>query len=84
MQRTQIYLPKTQIARLKEIARKKDTTTSAVVRIFIQEAMAPKKKIRQRKTAQTLLQIEKRINAIGEKGPKDLAKNMDTYLYGSI
>ncbi len=83
MQRTQIYLPRTQLLALKEIARKQDTTTSDVIRLFLSAQLQSKKPKTVRK-AETLQQAGKRIGALGIKGPKDLATNMDKYLYGNI
>jgi|GEM_PF-1495327 len=92
MQRTQIYLPKTQLTQLKEIARRKDTTTSAVIRLLLQEAFHvgighAKKQVRRTKK-KTLYDdtkaILKKLEKIKEEGPSDLAQNMDKYLYGGI
>jgi hypothetical protein len=83
MQRTQIYLPRTQLLALKEIARRKDATTSEVVRLLIGVALKSKNR-KLSKKQESLQEAGKRIGVLGIKGPKDLAKNMDKYLYGSI
>ncbi|MBI4272882.1 ribbon-helix-helix protein, CopG family [Candidatus Uhrbacteria bacterium] len=83
MQRTQIYLPKTQIAKVKEIARKRETTASEVIRLLIFEALTPGRR-NPKRTSETLIQAARRINKMGEKGPKDLAQNLDRYLYGKF
>jgi hypothetical protein len=82
MERTQIYLPKNQIKKLKELAYKKKTTVSGLVRDAVDVQYAPEIKIMPKKKRETLLEFAKRINSIGFKGPKDLATNMDEYLYG--
>ena len=81
MERTQIYLPKSQIKKLKGLARKKKTTVSELVRDAVDIQYGIKIQIPQKKR-ETLLEFAKRINALGPKGPKDLATNMDKYLYG--
>ena len=83
MERTQIYLPRTQLLALKAIARKQDTTTSEVVRLFLDMQLQKKKKRITKKT-EGLRQAAKRINALGHEAPQDLAKNMDRYLYGNV
>lgn len=83
MQRTQIYLQKTQTTKLKKIALEKNITISEIIRSLINKGVPtiqPKKK----KHPLTLLQIAKRVEKLGEKGPRDLAKNMDKYLYGKM
>lgn len=83
MHRTQIYLPAAQMVKLKEIAQCNDTTISQIIRVLLQQGLAPKKKQVHRKNT-SLIEIARRVNATGEKGPRDLAKNMDRYLYGEI
>lgn len=82
MERTQIYLPKSQIRKLRELAYKKKTTVSGLVRDAVDVQYAPQARVTPKKQRETLLEFAKRINSIGPKGPKDLATNMDAYLYG--
>ncbi|TSC97167.1 MAG: hypothetical protein Greene071421_553 [Parcubacteria group bacterium Greene0714_21] len=82
MERTQIYFPKTQIKKLKELAYKKKTTVSELVRDAIDVQYAPQIKAAPRKKEETLVQLAERIRKMGFKGPRDLAANLDDYLYG--
>ena len=82
MNRTQIYLPQTQIKKLKELAYKKRTTVSELVRDALDVQYATKVLVPQQKKRETLLEFAKRINSIGPEGPKDLATSMNEYLYG--
>lgn len=83
MERTQIYFPKTQIKKLKELAYKKKTTVSGLVRDAVDFQYELKIKIPQnRKREETLLEFAERIRKMGFSGPKDLASNLDEYLYG--
>lgn len=80
MQRTQIYLPKTQTEELKRIAQRKRISTSEVIRAILKEKIEElsfAKKI----SGENLLAAAKRINQQGQKAPKDLATNLDKYLY---
>lgn len=84
MTRTQIYLPKSQRDMLAQEARKRNTTISAVVRMIIQEKLETKKPKKTLPKKYSLLETARRISKLGEKGPKDLASNVDKYLYGGI
>jgi len=77
MNRTQIYLTKTQIEALRQIAQKRNTSISEVIRSLIRERF---KKVPVKKEG--LLSAARRINKFGIKGPRDLATNLDKYLYG--
>ena len=77
MNRTQIYLTKTQIETLRQIAQKRNTSMSEVVRSLIGEKF---KKVPTKREG--LLSAARSINKLGLKGPKDLATNLDKYLYG--
>lgn len=81
MERTQIYLPKSQIKKLKELAQKKKTTFSELVRDAVEVQYGPQKPLPQKKE-ETLPEFAARIQKMGFKGPKDLASNLDDYLYG--
>lgn len=80
MNRTQIYLPRTQINKLKKLAGQRHTTMSEVIRILIGEQFGEGKK--PLKKHESLLEAAKRINVKGPAGPRDLSKNLDEYLYG--
>lgn len=75
--RTQIYLTKTQIDTLRQVAQKRKVSMSEVIRSLIKEKVekAPVKK-------EGLLSAARKINKLGIKGPKDLATLLDKYLYG--
>lgn len=79
MNRTQIYLPQKQIEILRKEAQKRRTTTSEIIRSILREKMEGMAGHPQRKS---LFDAARRINAKGMKGPRDLASNLDTYLYG--
>lgn len=82
MLRTQIYLPYSQVKALKALAEKQKTSVSEVVRQAIDENVvrkdAPKKKFKN--SGEWLEHYRKHTSFRG--GPKDLAKNIDKYLYG--
>lgn len=82
MNRTQIYLPKNHRDKLRKIAQKKNTTVSSVIRAFIEEGMRPKTAEPVQKKRRTLLNLLAEVKRYGEKGPRDLAENVDQYLYG--
>lgn len=83
MQRTQIYLQKTQTIKLKNLAQEKNVTVSEIIRNLINKNI-PTVRQKSKGRSLTLLQIAKRVEKLGEKGPRDLSKNMDKYLYGKI
>ncbi len=83
MTRTQIYLPKTQIEKLWQEARRKNTNFSAIVRMILNEHIEQPRR-RTAKKVSGLLETAKKISKLGEKGPRDLASKLDHYLYGSI
>ncbi len=80
MQRTQIYLPKSQVDQLKQEAHKKATTVSQVVRFFIGTGLGESMAEGSKKPS--LLSFAKQINKKGLRAPKDLASRADAYLYG--
>ena len=83
MERTQIYLHKNQIKKLKELAYKKKTTVSGLVRdaVDVQYEIGQPKALRSQRK-ETVLDLAEALNKISFKGPKDLASNLDDYLYG--
>jgi len=83
MQRTQIYLTKSQKEQLGRLARRKQTTASALIRKFIGKNLPSKiEKEKGKKKQPALLEVAKEINQLGFSGPSDLAENLDEYLYG--
>lgn len=81
MQRTQIYLKKTQVDYLTKEAQKTRSTVSEIIRTIIDTRVRPQKKAKGKKPL-TLLQIAAKVNKGGPKAPADLATNLDHYLYG--
>lgn len=88
MKRTQIYLAPNQHDRLKNMALKKRSSVSEVIRGLIDEkldatSLVSGKKPAYRSGGQWLLAQAKWAQKAGGSGPPDLAKNMDKYLYGN-
>jgi hypothetical protein len=90
MHRTQIYLPKTQLTKLRAEARKRDTSVSEVVRFCIQKEILgnkPKNTSKQKKSSsffEDTKEVRKELEKLENKGPKDLASRVDYYYYGQI
>ena len=82
MNRTQIYLPKTQTDALRTLARRRRSTLSEVIRVILGEKLRGDGAFSPSMPRETLLGAAKRINALGKKGPRDLASHVDRYLYG--
>ncbi|MBI2645069.1 hypothetical protein HYW94_02750 [Candidatus Uhrbacteria bacterium] len=82
MQRTQIYLQKTQRMKLNKLAQEKEMTISEVIRELINKGISPSRQKR-KKNYMSLIQVAKHFEKLGEKGSQDLSKKMDTYLYGN-
>ena len=84
MLRTQIYLPENQIRQLKKIAAESNISLSEVVRRVVNKIILGNgvKTNKQQNTGQWLNQLAKEAKNLGSKGPKDLASNVDKYLYG--
>ena len=80
MQRTQIYLPKSQLDSLRSMALRRSTTVSHLMRAIVDEKLHARP---QAKHHETLVEAARRINKLGKPGPKDLAINMDYYLYAT-
>lgn len=78
MTRTQIYLPQKLNTELKLIARQKDQSMAAVIRRMLMKQLDAEQEQRKGSSARVLL----RIAGMGGKGPRDLSKNIDEYLYG--
>lgn len=90
MIRTQIYLPENQIEKLKEIAYRQKLSVSEIIRRTVDETIIRKKKTAKVKKPKTkyknvgewLLAQARMAERMHWRGPKDLATNMDKYLYG--
>lgn len=81
MNRTQIYLHKTQIIALRKIAQKKELSVSEIIRVLIQEKLE-EPALRSVRSSESLIDAAKRISRMWKGGARDLAKNHDKYLYG--
>ncbi|MFA5995339.1 MAG: hypothetical protein WCW27_03740 [Patescibacteria group bacterium] len=79
MQRTQIYLPTSQLKLLQKIANVQSTTVSELVRGSIKRCFVKPQPIQRH---ESLLEAGKRISSMWQGGPSDLASNLDEYLYG--
>lgn len=85
MQRTQIYLPKTQHQTLQRLAQQKQTSLAGIVRYIIQEHVMDVPTAKQRhKPILSFIDLAKQLARQGKKAPKDLATHLDRYLYGRI
>jgi len=83
MMRTQIYLPADQIRNLKKIAVEEDVSLSLVIRKMIGDKLREKKLgSKKNNCGKWLLSLGKKAEKLETKGPKDLATNLDKYLYG--
>lgn len=76
MIRTQVYLPKTLYQQIDLVARREKKAKAAVIRERLE------KSLKDNKPRETVRDAFLRLAAIGGKGPKDLSKNLDDYLYG--
>lgn len=74
MRRTQIYLPNDLYHELRLATQKTSLSMSEVVRQAIHEKLTD--------THKGGIETLARIAKIGGRGPKDLAKNLEKYLYG--
>lgn len=86
MIRTQIYLPLNQLQLLKQTALEERTSVSEVIR---RKLASPGTKVKRfakpkKSVGESLLGLATLFEKKGVKGPKDLSKNMDKYLYGAI
>lgn len=83
MRRTQIYLQENQIKVLRSIAQKRRVSLSEVIRTTLdRELIKPDQKNKGNfNTGEWLLQLAREFEKYKFRGPKDLAKNMNKYLY---
>lgn len=83
MNRTQIYLPKTQRDALRNLARKHRVSVSEVIRMILREKFVKARRPVGMPSPETLIEAAERINKLGGKhAPRDLASRLDVYLYG--
>lgn len=83
MIRAQIYLPTNQLRLLKRIAWEEEVSLSETIRKLINEKLTETKKANYKQnTGSWLLSLANKAKRLKIKGPKDLASNMDFYLYG--
>ena len=86
MIRTQVYLPYSEVGRLKRMASEEETSMSEILRRLIREKLEVGKKPT-KKAGKKRKHVLDRFLALAKKmkvsGPPDLATNMDEYLYGS-
>ena len=75
MIRTQVFLPEETYQYIKIRAQRERKPSAQVIREVLEAGM---KKSEKQNAGETLLQLAK----LGGKGPKDLSKNIDRYLYG--
>lgn len=83
MERTQLYLPRTYKEALRKEALKRSATVSEVVRLFLRDKMGESASGLLPRAREPLIAAAKRINALGRRGPRDLASRLDAYLYGT-
>ena len=82
MNRTQIYLPKRHIDKLRNEAKRRQISVSGVIRSILDEKLDKRPVSAEQNFFGGLLGLAERMNRIGKKAPRDLASNVDKYLYG--
>lgn len=85
MLRTQVYLPYSQVRALKEAAVKGNTSVSEIVRQSIHNTLNKKEKTKNgfKNSGEWLEYFAKQVQKSSKVNPpKDLAKNLDKYMYG--
>lgn len=82
MQRTQVYLPKTQQQSLQRLAQRRQTSVAGVLRWIIAQYMLEAQPKPTRKVRPSFLKLAKKLETQGERAPRDLATHLDRYLYG--
>ncbi|KUK79240.1 MAG: hypothetical protein XD95_0528 [Microgenomates bacterium 39_7] len=86
MKRTQLYLTKEQLDWLKKIAKKQGTSIAEINRRAIDACISQPEKVEKNKVkpltlGESMRQIAELAKKEKFKGPKDLASNVDKYLY---
>lgn len=66
---------------LHKVAQNEQTTASAIIRSFLAEKLDPRSKAAKKRST-SLTTFARRLRTLGRPGPKDLARNLDRYLYG--
>ncbi|MEK9174546.1 MAG: ribbon-helix-helix domain-containing protein [Patescibacteria group bacterium] len=83
MKRTQIYLPKTQLDVFRKLAGEQKETVSEIIRALLRHALEKNLPLGQiYKKRPTPFDVLVEVKKLNESGPKDLAENLDRYLYG--
>lgn len=86
MTRTQIYLPEAHIKFFKRLAQASGTTMSEEIRKALNEVRSHKRrkmKIKKKvNPGEWLLKTAKETEKLANNAPRDLASNVDKYLYG--
>lgn len=86
MIRTQIMLPEEQLKMLKQVAFREEISLGELFRRTMQQKYALKPKA-SKKPGNFGIELKKLADYAqkhGAKGPKDLSKNVDKYLYGRL
>lgn len=82
MNRTQIYFPPHQLEELRRLARERNTTVSEVIRDLLNKGLESEKRPGEKpKKFKSLLSTAQEIRAISRQGSRDLAADLDQYLY---
>lgn len=83
MHRTQVYFDLETLELLKEEAREKKTTLASIIRDKVKKTVKKKskKKTKRMNAAEFLEDIEKLGKKLGVKGPKDLSRRIDEFVY---
>jgi len=79
MIRTQVYLPKDLYRNIDLIAKREKKAKAQVIRDTLEEGL--KKKRTSKNAGHVLLEIAAMAKKLNAKGPRDLSKNIDKYLY---
>ncbi len=82
MIRTQIYLPKLLYKTIDLVAQRENKPKAQVIRGFLTDSVD--RELRKRNGGRALLKIAAMAKKYNWKGPKDLSKNIDKYLYEDI
>lgn len=80
MIRTQVYLPKSLYQHIDLVAKKEKKAKAQVIREVLEDGV----KRKQNNSGRVLLEIATMAKKYKWKGPKDLSRNIDKYLYEEI
>ena len=81
MQRTQVYFDPEILELLKDEARTKKITLASVIREKVTKNIRRKKSVKRKSAAEVLLGLARLGEKLNVRGPKNLAKNIDKYVY---